>query len=82
MTTIGENLRHLREQADMSRAELAAQVDLNVAQIGAYETNKDRASVKRIARLAEALGVEIADFFVGVTPEDVPTPRERRRGEA
>jgi transcriptional regulator with XRE-family HTH domain len=64
----GTRLRRLREEARLSQMTLATTADLHPTYISSIERGKRNVSLVNIYLLAEALGVEVADFF----------PRSRR----
>lgn len=60
---IGGNLRRLRRERGLSQEALAAEVDLDVRQIGRIERGQSYPSVGLLVQLAELLGVEPGRFF-------------------
>jgi transcriptional regulator with XRE-family HTH domain len=59
----GVRLRQLREEARLSQMALAHTSDLHPTYISSIEHGKRNISLVNIHMLAEALGVEVADFF-------------------
>lgn len=60
----GERMRSIREQAGMSRADLARYADLSVGAIRSWEVDGTNPQVDTLARAAAALGVEMGDLVV------------------
>lgn len=60
---IGGNLRRLRRERGLTQEALAAEVDLDVRQIGRIERGQSYPSVGLLVQLAELLGVEPGRFF-------------------
>jgi transcriptional regulator with XRE-family HTH domain len=78
---VGRNLRALREERGLSRAELAAKTDISLTELAAFEDGDARIPPLAIAALGAGLGVPISAFFEGCPePEpDAPAdPSERR----
>lgn len=60
---IGGNLRRLRRERGLTQEALAAEVDLDVRQIGRIERGQSYPSVGLLVQLSELLGVEPGRFF-------------------
>lgn len=60
---IGGNLRHLRKAQGLSQEKLAAEVDLDMRQLGRIERGESFPSLGSLIRLAEALKVDPADLL-------------------
>lgn len=60
---IGENLRRARKARGLSQEKLAAEVDLDMRQLGRIERGESFPSVGTLIKLAEVLGVEPADVL-------------------
>lgn len=60
---IGGNLRRLRKARGLSQEKLAAEVDLDMRQLGRIERGESFPSVGALIRLAEILGGEPADLL-------------------
>jgi transcriptional regulator with XRE-family HTH domain len=60
---IGGNLRRLRKARGLSQEKLAAEVDLDMRQLGRIERGESFPSVGSLVRLAEILGAEPADLL-------------------
>jgi transcriptional regulator with XRE-family HTH domain len=59
----GVRLRQLREEARLSQMTLAHTANLHPTYIASIERGKRNVSLVNIHLLAEALGVDVADFF-------------------
>lgn len=59
----GKRVKELREARDWSQERLAEVLDLDSTYISRIETGKRSPSLPNIARIAQALGVHIADLF-------------------
>nr|WP_296768113.1 helix-turn-helix transcriptional regulator [Rhodococcus sp. (in: high G+C Gram-positive bacteria)] len=57
------NLRRFRAQAKVSRADLAATIDVNVQTIGALERGSYSPSLYLALLIADALDVPLVDLF-------------------
>lgn len=68
-----ERLRQLREDKDLSQAELAAMLGTTRQQIGKYETGRQDMTAAKLAALCRALGVS-ADYLLGL-PRGLSWPR-------
>ncbi|WP_308646818.1 helix-turn-helix domain-containing protein [Nocardia cyriacigeorgica] len=64
---VGERIRAARVRRGMDRKELAAAVDVELRQIGRWETGEQAPSLARSVQLAHALQVPIAEI-AGETP--------------
>lgn len=60
---IGNRLRKLREQKDLTQEELALQAGLNRAYIGYIERGERNPSTDTLAKLAKVLNVPLYEFF-------------------
>lgn len=62
-SVIGRNLRRFRKARGLTQEALAAEVDLDVRQVGRIERGQSYPSVGLLVQLAELLGVEPGQFF-------------------
>jgi len=60
---VGKKLRKLRLDAGLTLQDLAEQIGVSHQQLQKYETGANRLSVGMLPGVAEALGVEIMEFF-------------------
>lgn len=70
------NLKHFREEADLSQVELAGMARLGLSTISRAENARNMPNVSGIARIAEALGRPVQDFLM----KDPPPMPDARRG--
>lgn len=72
--TLGNLVRHLREQADLSQEELAARAQVSRATVQNIE--RDRREPRRavLRRIAEALGTDVASLNQSLTPAETAPP--------
>lgn len=60
---VGQQLRKLRQEAGLTLQDLAEQIGVSHQQLQKYETGANRLSVGMLPGVAEALGVDIMEFF-------------------
>jgi len=83
----GAHVRELRHRLKLSQEELAHRAGLHWTYVGGIERGERNPSLVNIGRLAEALGVPLADLFsifsqrltLGPTRRKTTGPRSRRR---
>jgi transcriptional regulator with XRE-family HTH domain len=66
LVVFASNLRRLREAAGLSQDELGLRAGVGVSNVSRYESAKRDPSVRTVARLADALGVDPAQLLEGV----------------
>jgi len=64
-----DRIRQLRKERGLSQVKLAVMADMDPATLNRLEQGKGNPNLKTLERVADALGVEVADFF----------PKARRR---
>lgn len=69
MSNLGERIKHLRKQLNMSQSELADKVGLSYAQIGRYETKGAQPPAEALRKIADALRVS-PDFIVSGSSDE------------
>jgi transcriptional regulator with XRE-family HTH domain len=69
---VGKRIRHRRWMVGMTQQQLADKVGIKFQQIQKYETGMNRVSASRLWDIADALGVQIAFFFEGLTEAQQP----------
>jgi transcriptional regulator with XRE-family HTH domain len=69
---VGKRIRHRRWMVGMTQQQLADKVGIKFQQIQKYETGMNRVSASRLWDIADALGVQIAFFFDGLSEADIP----------
>lgn len=62
----GTRVRELRRESGWSQEEFAAQCDLDRTYIGGIERGERNVALRNIERIAEALGLSLADLMRGV----------------
>jgi transcriptional regulator with XRE-family HTH domain len=67
------NLRRLRHERGWSQEGLAHEAGVNVSHMGAIERGETWVGLEIIAKLGDALDVELSEFF------RAPTPRRSKR---
>jgi transcriptional regulator with XRE-family HTH domain len=75
---VGTEIRRVREAKGWSQAKLAGASDMGVSGISQIETGARNPSVVTLSKIAEALGVEVADLFPKAQsplPLEAPTGR-------
>lgn len=63
LTTFGNNLRRHRKAKGYSLRQFAALADIDHAMVDRYERGVTNPSLTTVAKLAEALGIEIIDLL-------------------
>jgi len=71
---VGENLRAIRERRGLSQAELWRRSGVAQPSISEIETGHRGAQIRTLTKLADALGVPVAELFREETPPKVPPP--------
>ncbi len=62
----GERIRELRKKAGLSQEEFAERCQLDRTYIGGIERGERNVSLRNIALLAKALGVDISELMRGI----------------
>ncbi|MCE1226865.1 MAG: helix-turn-helix domain-containing protein [Geobacteraceae bacterium] len=60
---IGEKIKFRRQDIGMSQERLAELIGVSFQQVQRYENGRNKISVERIQQIAEALSVQVANFF-------------------
>jgi len=60
---LGKHLRHIRKEKGLSMEQLAYKAEMEYRQLGRIERGEVSATVVTLLRLAEALEVDIKEFF-------------------
>jgi len=61
----GKRVRHLRNELGVSQEEFASMCHLDRTYISSIERGKRNVALVNIEKIANALGVDIADLFTG-----------------
>ncbi len=72
---VGENLRAIRERRGLSQAELYRRSGVAQPSISEIETGHRGAQIRTLTKLADALGVRVADLFAEDVPPVPPPPK-------
>ena len=60
---IGQRIKELREETNMSQKDLAYAADLDRSYIASVENGQRNVSIVNIEKIANALGVSVKEFF-------------------
>jgi len=90
MDEIGREIRRLREEKGWTQAKLAVDAGIGVSAVSLIEAGKRNPSATTLAKIAEALGVGVADLFpLGQAPlfreppeHELPSEEQRAAWEA
>lgn len=63
MKAFGENLKRLRNKANLSQEDLANDCDISISQIGRIERGEINTTISTLFVLARALNIEVKDLF-------------------
>lgn len=63
ITRVGERIRFLREEADLSQFDLSVRAEIPKNQIGRVERGEINTSLVTLGRIADALEVNLNEFF-------------------
>lgn len=74
MIGVGNEIRKLREERGLAQYELAARAGLNPVTITHAETGKGSPSMRTLGKIADALGVDVSDFFPKAQAREGETP--------
>ncbi|MBJ3762463.1 helix-turn-helix transcriptional regulator [Maribius pontilimi] len=67
---VGKRIRHRRWMLGMTQQQLAEKVGIKFQQIQKYETGMNRVSASRLWDIADALDVQVAFFFEGMSEDN------------
>ncbi|MFA3917820.1 helix-turn-helix domain-containing protein [Ruegeria hyattellae] len=70
---VGQRIRARRVAMGVSQADLGKSIGVRFQQVQKYESGANRVSASRLWAIAEALGVHISHFFVGIRASDPET---------
>lgn len=59
----GKQLKRLRQQRNVTQQELAEKTNLSLTFIGLLETEKRRASLKSLQKIANVLGIKVNELI-------------------
>jgi transcriptional regulator with XRE-family HTH domain len=69
-----DRIRQLRKERGLSQVKLAVMADMDPATLNRLEQGKGNPNLKTLERVADALGVEVADFFPKAQRRSSPEP--------
>jgi transcriptional regulator with XRE-family HTH domain len=73
MSNLGDRIKDLRKQKNLSQSELADKVGISYAQIGRYETKGAQPPAETLKKIADALGVSPDYLIYGTADEKAKT---------
>lgn len=79
---IGARVRAAREAAGLSQSALASALNISFQQIQKYEKGRNRFSASALQRVADLLGVPVAQFFDPPGPVPVKPPQTAEQARA
>jgi transcriptional regulator with XRE-family HTH domain len=79
---IGARVRAARDAAGLSQSVLAAGLGISFQQIQKYEKGRNRFSASALQRVADLLGVPVAQFFDPPGPVPVKPPQTAEQARA
>lgn len=80
MTNFGKNLKHARENKELTQEAVMRLTGINRKSLSGYENNVAQPDLMTFATLAKLYNVS-ADLLLGISPElsqQLPSPAERR----
>jgi len=63
MVLVGDKIKQMREERDLSQKEVALSVDIDRGQYSRIETNKVEPTLSTLEKIARAFDVNVEDFF-------------------
>lgn len=73
MSNLGDRIKDLRKQKNLSQSELADKVGISYAQIGRYETKGSQPPAETLKKIADTLGVSPDFLIYGTSDEKAKT---------
>lgn len=74
---VGERIRQLRKERQLTQTELGLAVGLTFQQIQKYEKAKNRISASKLVQIAHIFGIDVSELFKGSQAcEDIPENEE------
>lgn len=71
---VGNRIRELRKERNMSQETLADQSDLHPTYIGQIERGEKNASIECLYQIVKALHISMSEFFYGIESNVSKTP--------
>jgi len=72
MQTLGDRIKYLREQNNLTQKDLAAKAEMSVVQLSRYETNDRKPDPESLRKIVDALDTN-ADYLLGRTQDPSPS---------
>lgn len=69
---LGDRVRALRRESGRTQMDFALYAGMNVAHLGRIERGDGNPNLETLVRLAEALGVDVAELVRGIRVEHFP----------
>ena len=63
LVLLGQRIRRLREERNLSQEEFAAQADIDRAYYGGIERGERNVAALNLIKIADALGAEVGELF-------------------
>lgn len=76
--TTGEKIKEARKKAGLSQKELGDKLGVSQAMIGQYETGKRKPKLETLDKIAEALSVDVWDFYAEYELEENPLNKSKQ----
>jgi len=70
---LGDRVRSLRRATGNTQMDFALYVGMNVAHLGRIERGEGNPNLETLVRLADALGVDVAELVAGIRVEHYPS---------
>ena len=74
--TLGEKLRELRENYDLSQAQIAAALNIDRSTYSNYELDKTRPSLESLLKISRIYNVPWETFMPNVDPDEESEPHD------
>ena len=73
---LGARLRQRRRELELNQESVAHRAGLNVSNYARIDRGTGNPPFHTLIRLADVLGLEVADLFTGLTKEQLPPDRD------
>ena len=71
MSALSANIREAREALGLSRCQAAAAAGISQPEWSRYESGNRVPTLRRLAAIAEALGIDLADLLISVDADSL-----------
>lgn len=65
LTMLGQHIKDLRKEKNISQEQLAYSADVSLSQISRIETGKHNTSFSTLSSICKAMNITMSDFFNG-----------------